>query len=96
MRLRGGIDEFGNFLGLSGVRVAISPYLVYADSSDFVAEAGRRARAAEKNGRLFLSELTRESKSYFMRQAGAAAENSANLEDSKDEPNANSVLDPDN
>lgn len=66
VRMRGGIDEHGNFSELYGSRVAISPYLQYSGLDDFRAQMARRIdeQIAVGQFRPFLG-LTFEEKSRF-------------------------------
>ena len=65
VKLRGGIDQHGNFVSQHGVRVAISPYIVYSDTSEFVKEVSKRFEMAKRNNTSFLTELVYEWKSNF-------------------------------
>lgn len=65
VKLRGGIDLHGNFILQHGMRVAISPYIVYSDTSEFVREVSRRIQLAKRKRTSVLSELVYEWKSDF-------------------------------
>ncbi len=66
VRLRGGIDEHGNFNRLESQRVAISPCVQYWSTSGLITELTRRIEAAPDGDRLStIAALTYEPKRDF-------------------------------
>lgn len=61
---RGGIDENGNFISLHHSRVAISPYVKYADTSSFLTFAAQ-VLMPQVSGNLTFMDLVYESKMDF-------------------------------
>ena len=66
VKARGGIDDHGNFIKQHGVRVAISPYFTYTDTSEFLNEVSKRSQIAREKGTTLLTELVYEWKTDFV------------------------------
>jgi hypothetical protein len=72
VKLRGGIDDHGNFRDMEASRVAISPYLQYATLDDVTAWVNGR-RTPGLTGQTLWASLTYETKRDFHKQIEAAA-----------------------
>lgn len=81
VKYRGGIDAHGNFLKLAHTRVAISPYVKYSSTSEFLQYANRVLDPTLADDDLRFLELVKESKMEFHKRLDLRNEKTPENED---------------
>ena len=89
VKLRGGIDQHGNFLDLVHTRVAITPYVKYDSTTQFLNFANRSLDPTLSDQEYRFLELVYESKMDFHQRLGLPETSDSAPESSTEQPHQN-------